>query len=305
MRLIRMVACVLVGAWVISLVWFVRSTDLFQKIYDHFTAAEIFFALSGMLIPILVAVVIDWCVGRWTWFRGNVTIIAVIMLVLAAACAAYLFWAWDHTNPNPIAAIIAAALAAVGWLTTQELTRNLQKKRHTMEILIKIRESAVFDRHRLRILKQYPPWANVSKDEVDALLSASRDSSLYDDKSGEEPLYNSIAFIANYYEFLASGVRQGDLDFDLLNETYGSIILRFYEKFRPLLLEKQQLDQRGRPTTRIFNNLWWLERRLRYAGAPVLMPRLRMPAVRDGLPILYRLVCRSNRDRRHGAKPAR
>lgn len=263
MRPIRVVSSAFVGAWAVLLVGFFSGTDFFQKIHDHFTATELVFALSGMVIPFFVAVVIDWSVGRWTWFRGNATVIAVVMLIAAAACAAYLFWAWDHSNPSPIAAIIAAALAAVGWLTTQELTRTLQKKRHTMEILIKIRESVVFDRHRLRILKHYPPWSNVSDEEVEPLLKESQDASLYDDKSGEEPLYNSIAFVANYYEFLASGVRQGDLDFDLLNETYGSIILRFYEKCRPLLRHKQQLDQKGRPTTRVFNNLWWLERKLR------------------------------------------
>jgi hypothetical protein len=109
--------------------------------------------------------------------------------------------------------LIAATLATLGWLYTARRARALARKQHTINVMLQAHFNQQF-REALRIItptvraKQGPP------EPVDNEIS--------------DILYN-YRFVLNHYEFVASGLRNGDFDELLVRDSERGTILALFE----------------------------------------------------------------------------
>ncbi|WP_157179897.1 DUF4760 domain-containing protein [Rhizobium sp. CCGE 510] len=160
----------------------------------------------------------------------------------------YGVFAYDVYQQNPASLpIMAAALfATFGWLYTAYENRNNNRKAHTLNILLQMRNSAEYNKHREIILKHFSPQT-----KIDTSLIAQTQKSVTD------PAINlrwSVVYLANYIEFICVGYVTRDLDEGLLIKSFRSIIINFWDSFEPFLLEERQ-DDYGRYNPKIYENI--------------------------------------------------
>jgi hypothetical protein len=179
-------------------------------------------------------------------------------LVLGTALA---YWVYNPVNPTATVATAAAVLGTIGWLVQRDSSMYLNRKQHTLNILLQTRQSEAFNKHRTNTLARYPHKVTIPATDIPELMRAREIATSYGLGEGKEtkfPVIESIIFMANFYEFLAASIRAKDLDENLLYDTLGDIAVSYYEKVQPVIAHHQQPDGDGTPTTDIFTQYRWL-----------------------------------------------
>ena len=174
------------------------------------------------------------------------------------------YWVYSPQNTAPTAVTIAAMLATMGWLVQRDAAMFLNRKQHTLNILLQMRQSETFNKHKTHFLSRFPFRTNVTDADVEALLKEREDAAKYGLTDGKEtkfPMAESVLYIANFYEFLSAAIRQQDLDEQLLYDTVGDIVVSNYEKILPVIRHYQKPAADGKPTTAAFAEYSWLYHR--------------------------------------------
>lgn len=140
-----------------------------------------------------------------------------------------------------IAILVAAVLATVGWMFTARRNRTIARKHHTFNVLLTMSFNDVF-------IEAYETLAPAIKNKK---LPKSLDGRSNND------LRNATKIILNHYEFLAAGVRNGDLDEKLLKDSERSMVVHLYEGCGEFIYAVR--DNRKRQT--INEHLEWLAMR--------------------------------------------
>jgi hypothetical protein len=194
--------------------------------------------------------------------------INIIIVILAAIPGCYLVW--DDTSKTAIVALLAAVLATLGWLTQRHQAIDISRKQHTMAILTQFRNSEIFNRHRLNLLKQYPPGVKPTRGQIDDILQERNKPENFDIKDQKFPVAESLYFIANFWEFVSAAIISGDLDKQLVEETISTVMVSFYEKFRTFIEHPNNLDMdaHGTPHGQVYTNyhLYYNDMKLRNVG---------------------------------------
>ena len=139
------------------------------------------------------------------------------------------------------AILVAAVFATSGWVYTARKSRTLARKQHTINILLNSSMSA------MKISAQ---------DTLRKYLDETHD---FPQKDSDD--YNSIIpdlrFLLNHYEFIAAGIRRGDIDEFLVLDTERRSILTAYEKTKHYIFALRN-DRRSQS---IYEHLEWLHAR--------------------------------------------
>jgi hypothetical protein len=135
--------------------------------------------------------------------------------------------------------ITAAYLASIGWLYTNYTNTINQRKAHTMNILLQMRNSAEFQKHRQRLAARIVP---IEEADLAGLNAEKKNPDSY--KNGNLPLLDSVVYIGNYYEFVSVGVESGDLDEAMIFLTLRAIFVTFYNYAEPYILYAQKSNPR-------------------------------------------------------------
>lgn len=143
---------------------------------------------------------------------------------------------------TPNAIIIGAILATAGWVYTGRRARTLARKQHTINIMLK----GNFDRDMRIAHQEVSPYFKNDKMKL--------------------PSSNSEAFaellphwrlVLNHYEFIAAGIRRGDLDEKLVVDAERGTILGAYEKSEAHIFGIRD----NRRNQSIYEHLEWLYKR--------------------------------------------
>jgi hypothetical protein len=204
---------------------------------------RILIILLGVVIALVTLLICEEC--NWHWGIDPKTHAAAPLLGL---------------NRQNWGVVLTAAAAVIGWICTSLVSIQNSVKQHTVNSLLQSRLSATF----------------IEKGkELDALLlqdGKRRPLTLEDCKpTSDETTSKGVAavrYMLNYYEFIAVGVRQGDLDEKLLRQTVRGIVCslvitaRSYveESRRPELEALAKCDDRDvrQEGPRTYRNLLWL-----------------------------------------------
>jgi hypothetical protein len=174
---------------------------------------------------------------------------------------AIVVWAWIAKEPSVAAILSSGLFATLGWIITQRNTRKASRKQHTFNLLLELRKNANFDYHIANIYRMYPPDVRLPIAHVERRLDERTDWKKYDGNPNAKPtlpIIESVLWIANLYEFIAVGILNGDLDEQFMKESYRGMFCRYYSKVRPIIETYQKVDADGRPTVKVYENIYEL-----------------------------------------------
>lgn len=146
--------------------------------------------------------------------------------------------------------LIGVVSAITGWIVSSYITLRNSIKQHTINTLLQSRLSATYMQYASRINKSYfAPDAPSGPVPLESLLAT-------DDESREN--LAALNYVLNYFEFLAVGIRHGDLDRKVLKHTLRGILVRLYEKCECYIKYTRGDDGKTVAMPRQFEHVSWL-----------------------------------------------
>lgn len=128
--------------------------------------------------------------------------------------------------------IIGAAAVIIGWIFTTRAQTIDSTKANTMKILMESRFSDEYARNLKITTKLFTEQRKQNGDNC--CLSTNNFEKLQDHQ------LNSINYMLNYFEFIAVGIRCGDLDEQFMKQTLKTIILTNFRFYKLIIEEKQK-----------------------------------------------------------------
>lgn len=141
-------------------------------------------------------------------------------------------------------AYAGASIALLGLLTREYFALRAMRKQHTVSILLQSRLSTAFNERAKAMISGYPVMPTLSLVEIGDWVNPAKREAL-----------EALKYLLNYYEFIAIGVRTGDLDEDLLRKSLRSIVINLCTLGDAYI----QHAQSANPS--LFTNLIWLRDR--------------------------------------------
>jgi len=170
------------------------------------------------------------------------------MVIIGAACSVciipllglmvYQMVTDDKVRPMiiaPAATTLTILFAVVGFTANSFVQIRQSVKQHTINLLFQTRFSTTpFSEHRQRIIDKFVGQAapKIAKAQIDAWERS--------DNEEDRKLAASLKFVANYYEFIAAGIKLGDLDEALLRDTIRSNLYYTVRMLSPMIRELRE-----------------------------------------------------------------
>jgi hypothetical protein len=179
--------------------------------------------------------------------RGNhrhlltVVVWTFVLIIIGIATAFFAFYnlaGVDYTKYdkilNVVPVFVAIWAAAVGWLIHFKLTNKSHRTNNAFSIIMETRKSPEYLARVKLIAKHFPPGTRDIPQGYEAYFDSERISQALksDDDVAKERAEAVLAlkYILNYFEFMAVGIRVGDLDEDLIFDTVNTTVCSLYAR---------------------------------------------------------------------------
>ena len=196
---------------------------------------------------------------RWLFLGLCILLAAGAWLTLRIAAA-------DADASVPPVLLVAPWLATFGWALTIYMTRGNERRKMTIDLLLRHQMDRSIEEHRYRIHRIYPPFAPLDKAnaaaEANRLYEQYRSWQRHPKQTDDDgiPVVYSIIQVLNFYEFIAVSVRKERIDEGIAFDTFRSLTKNMAEKFQPFIKRSRQPgDDGNRPKT--YGDLVWLTKR--------------------------------------------
>jgi hypothetical protein len=109
-----------------------------------------------------------------------------------------------------------------------------QQRAHTMNVFLSLRTNAVLNEHRINFYRGIPFGTRLTKDDLPKLKEERKKPDCYNITSSNRavPTLESVSYIANLYEFICVGMRQGDLDETIIRMSLRGIFVTYHDAIR-------------------------------------------------------------------------
>ena len=195
-------------------------------------------------------------------FRAGMILLAFGSVLLLTSVAIATLEAGDGPQGSQgdlYAFLIGAFLAVTGWVATNTINTVNQRKQHTLKILFEMRHSQIYQDHihSLQALTR-------TYQAYNRALTCEEIETRPDETEGRVPSpeqINAVDFILNHFEFIALGVRNGDLDPHFVRKSLAGQILGTYTRFECWIetyAEATTVQGRRYATLRTYENFLWL-----------------------------------------------
>jgi hypothetical protein len=182
-----------------------------------------------------------------------------LAIVLAFGTVA---WNLSRTDANR-GVLLASFLATLGWLITIHATRANERRKATIDLVLRHHMDRSIEDHKYRILRAFPPYSAMDGAGAADVMRKYRSWSGDAAAGGAEakpPVGFSIIQVLNFYEFIAVGVRKGRLDEGIAFDSFAALSRNMLVKFAPFIALCRPRDA-GSPPSRIYRDLAWLAKR--------------------------------------------
>lgn len=157
--------------------------------------------------------------------------VTAIFASFAVIAAIYLFITQrGHADVYPLfAACAAITVASIGWCVAAWIAHRNAIRQNTVNLLVARFSQATFGESMHRFHTEFGyGYEVVSR----ALILAARSRDQEGAKASETPNY-----LLNYFEFIAAGVMNGDLDADIVRDNIKGFVSYYYDKCEPFISE--------------------------------------------------------------------
>jgi hypothetical protein len=202
-----------------------------------------------VLLSIPLVLLISHFLSRWirnSRLTSRDVLWLSVLFVTIMLISALIFYIKAETGQ---AILLASYFASLGWIYTNYVNGNIQRKSHTMNILIQLRNSTEFNKHRSLVLSKFPFGHPVTVNDLAALKAERARGDAYG--PDKVPILDSAYYIANYYEFISVGVMNGDLDVGLIQHTLRTILVNWFKHLEPIIHDAQ-IETNGSRNERVF-----------------------------------------------------
>jgi len=171
------------------------------------------------------------------------------LLLATGVIFGFILATFDAEIRTSIAILGSTVLATMGWMLQYHNSKALQKeqfeasnalsiRQYTLERIQEYRADREYGQHKNNIRRHYSGLK--SMEEITALAElyeAYTDNKSYESKAGTElpiaslPVIVSINEIMNFHEEIAYGIRNKEMDEDVIWNTLGDIVLNSYQKY--------------------------------------------------------------------------
>lgn len=146
---------------------------------------------------------------------------------------------------NVVPVFVAIWAAALGWLVHFRLSTKAHRTNNAFAIIMETRKSGEFLKRQELVAKHFPVGGGPIPDAYKPFFPARALSDLMKRREdGEEvssadieraEAINALKYVLNYYEFMAVGIKAGDLDEDLVYDTISTTVVGLFERAKPLM----------------------------------------------------------------------
>lgn len=251
------VLLLLIGIWFLAWIY-----DLTAR--PALTGSDFLFLVSALILAFCALILVSWELYQTRRLKGlilgwweNIKIpkyivpFAVLSLIIIIVGASLLYWAlFIQDSPYAIAIVVGVLFASIGWLTTSFISIKNHIKQHTMNILLRVRESEIFSVHWRNIAAKYSVGVKVTPSELRHLIREYRQPIQPHPSTGQylPRIYESIGYLLNYYEFMAVGIKHGDFHEKMLKDSQRAIVVGFCEKVAPFIERERRKEMRLKNT---------------------------------------------------------
>jgi hypothetical protein len=223
--------------------FYVSRPEFIEKV-PRFTATD-----WAVLVSIPIALLATHFLSRWvrnSRLTSRDVLWLSILLVTLVLISALIFYVKGETGQ---AILLASYFASLGWIYTNYVAGHIQRKAHTMNVLIQLRNSTEFNKHRSLVLSKFPFGHPITVNDLPALNAERARGDAYG--PDKVPILDSAYYIANYYEFISVGVMNGDLDGGLIQHTLRTILTNWFTHLEPIIYDAQ-VETNGSRNERVF-----------------------------------------------------
>jgi hypothetical protein len=168
---------------------------------------------------------------------------ASVAVVTAAAFSAVLFLLFQIDPEDPatyplitaLVACVAVAAASWGWAIGGWVAHRNARVQHTITIIAArfaqpmfVQQLALFN-NSFGDADDTPP---VTSQIIDALVATGT--------AADQAKVQAARYLLNYFEFIASGVRSGELDLDIVRNNLRASIIYFHNKCEPYIVDQRR-----------------------------------------------------------------
>jgi hypothetical protein len=147
-------------------------------------------------------------------------------------------------------AVFAAFLAAIGWTVTSLVTLRNSVKQHTMNTLLQTRLSATYMEHVKTVTSMF---STINGELIPLTYTEVRTP-----PHGVD--FGSLSYMLNYFEYVAVGIRHGDLNEGLLKASLRGIVCSIFCVAEQLIAQRRA-ELGPYKKSRSYENLVWLHER--------------------------------------------
>lgn len=155
--------------------------------------------------------------------------------------------------------------AICGWIVAGMITVRNSTKQHTMNLLLESRLSPTYMQYANAINSNFfEPCGTPRMVPIGAYIEGE-----------SEDQYRALTFILNYFEFVAVGIRCGDLDERIVKNTYRGIFINLVTISDRIICHQRRDDGKTVGKPKCLEHLLWLDRRWRNKKEDILRFELR------------------------------
>ncbi|WP_010128977.1 DUF4760 domain-containing protein [Haemophilus sputorum] len=147
--------------------------------------------------------------------------------------------------------IITSIFVAAGWWVQDIISKTTSRRSHTLNVVMNQRNSSDFNHHVLNARTYLGTDKIVNEEIINYYTKGKKQELLKKECDKNEKLDNiisaldSLIYLINYYEFIAAGVRNRDLDAELLEKCFSGILISLEKRAFYLIyyLAKDEYNQ--------------------------------------------------------------
>ncbi|MCJ8270479.1 MAG: DUF4760 domain-containing protein [Psychrosphaera sp.] len=205
----------------------------------------------------------------------------LIFICLTIVCCSISTYRLNSLATGPVilmVSVVSIMTGILGWVVHAQLSARLHRKTHTLNMLMQSRLSTEYQQQLRNLYNVYnsstiilksditdfhdKPF-NYKNDNLNTNADLSNDANPSNEHKEKAKALGAVRYLLNYFEFVAVGIAENDLDEDLLYLCISGIVLGLHHNAKDYILISQgKVGQSG-----VFKNLdalvqYWKKRRL-------------------------------------------
>lgn len=179
------------------------------------------------------------------------TLLGFLLMAVVVLSLAFMAWqflapkgTWGTLKAEQILTVVGVMAAVCGWLIAGIINLRNSIRQHTISTLLQSRLSATYMQYADKLSKHYGDYEARKRADPDLQENATENADIL-----------ALRYILNYFEFIAIGIKRGDLDEGMLRDSLRGILLKNVSMSMPWISEQQS------QSAHLYENLLWLHGR--------------------------------------------